>query len=208
MPKPHYSPEKEYEALRTELLGAKKYVLERPILIVTAALASIQIADEKYALFLSIILLFLMWFNLWFTINRMGSIARIVAYIQIVLENNETPWFGWETSLRMYRKFLKKENLNVRKIQVDQDSVYDNLGYFPVIYYMHIGVVWATVITAFYYGAWQSNEIKNYGLVGFSIISGLVFTFYVYANRPSKIKPQIEQNRKIWNNAFLGSSDL
>jgi hypothetical protein len=44
----------------------------------------------------------LLVFNFWFTINRLGSAARIVAYIQVVLEAGR-PWRGWETSLRSYR---------------------------------------------------------------------------------------------------------
>ena len=85
---------------------------------------------------------------------------------------------------------------------MEQNSVYDNLGYFPVIYYMHIGVVWTTAITVFNLGVLQSHEIENYAVVGVSIIVGIAFSFYVYQNRPSKIKSVIEQNRKIWSDAF------
>ena len=75
MSEPRYPEEKEYETLRAELLDGKKYVFERPILIITAALASVQLLEKGQAIYLTPIVIWLLSFNLWFTVNRIGSIA-------------------------------------------------------------------------------------------------------------------------------------
>jgi hypothetical protein len=51
MNEPRFTPEKEFETLRNELLQGKRYVFERPILIITASLAFIQFVDKQYAIY-------------------------------------------------------------------------------------------------------------------------------------------------------------
>jgi hypothetical protein len=52
----------------------------------------------------------LMFFNLWFTANRLRSSARIAAYLQLVHEPDpKLPWVGWETALLRYRAVTHNE---------------------------------------------------------------------------------------------------
>lgn len=67
----------EYGTLRNELLQNKQYVFERPLLIITAAgVAAIQLSDEPSVLLLPVLLIILLLINLWFTVNRLKSIAQ------------------------------------------------------------------------------------------------------------------------------------
>jgi hypothetical protein len=199
---PRYNAEKEYETLRSEMLQGKQYVFERPILIITASIAFIQFVDKQYAIYFPLIIIGLLSFNLWFTVNRMGSMARIIAYIQLVLENDESNWYGWETSLRNYRKWLKLNRKSVDQIQIEDEAVYDNLGYYPTIFYMHIIV---TVLVFLILAIFSINHLESSNITWSLLTLGLLVLFIGYAikNRPNKIKPKIEKNRQIWRMVFI-----
>ena len=201
MAEPRYTPEKEYETLRAELLDGKKYVFERPILIITAALASVQLVEKDHAIYLAPIVVWLLAFNLWFTVNRMGSIARIVAYTQLILEDKASPWFGWETSLRKYRKWLKSNKLKVQSVPITQEAVYDSLGYYPVIFSVHVATNWLIAILSIVY-AFIAPSRRGWVVAATVAVSVVVFTVYAIKSRPREIRPQIEQNRKIWSDVF------
>lgn len=206
MCKPRYPVEKEYEALRNELLLGKKYVFERPILIITAAFASAQLLKNDIAIYIAPIVIGLLSFNLWFTVNRLGSMARIVAYIQIILEDKEVSWFGWETSLRKYRKWLKIQNLNIRDIEINLESVYDNLGYYPVIFWVHIAANLFTAIFIILYTYIFSWIVWPIAII--CILSMGLFTKYAYNHRPIVKIMEIEQNRKIWKDVLDNWNNL
>jgi hypothetical protein len=209
MPEPRYSPEKEYETLRAELLDGKKYVLGRPILIITAGLASVHLVENDHPIYLAPIIVWLLAFNLWFTVNRMGSMARIVAYIQLILEDKDSRWLGWETSLRNYRKWLKTGNLKVRSTPIEEVAVYDSLGYYPVIFLVHIAANLLTAALSVAYAcASDSPSIYAKPIAALVLISLGVFIVYAIKSRPSIIRPQIEQNRKIWADVFTNWSTL
>lgn len=198
---PRYNAEKEYETLRNELLQSKQYVFERPILIITGSIAFIQFIDKQYAIYFPLIIIGLLSFNLWFTVNRMISMARIIAYIQLVLENKECKWFGWETSLRNYRKWLHLNQKSVDQIKIEDEAVYDNLGYYPTIFYMHIIV---TILVFLILVIFSINHFESQNISLSLLTLGLLVLFIVYAikKRPNKIKPQIEKNRQIWKMVF------
>lgn len=72
--------EKEYETLRQELSDNKKYVFERPLLIITAAfIFSDFVLETPFAMLFPILVIYLLLFNLKFTRNRLNSSARIVS---------------------------------------------------------------------------------------------------------------------------------
>lgn len=154
----------EYQTLREEILQGKKYVFERLLLIVTISVALIQFIDKPFMVYVPILLLPLLAFNLWFTVNRIKSIARIVAYIQLILEeNNNIVWRGWETSLRLYRKWTKLNKDEIDKIikgNIDQDAAPDAMGYYPVIFYLHIGIVLLTAIFSVIYSIDDSTTVR------------------------------------------------
>ena len=100
----------EYKSLRDELRINRGFVFERPILILGAA-ATFAAASARSENFFAIALLpipFLLalWFNLWFTVNRLMSNSRIIAYIYLFLEVNselKDKWKGWENALVAWR---------------------------------------------------------------------------------------------------------
>jgi hypothetical protein len=140
-----YSPADEYNSLRNELLQGKKYVFERPLLIITLSFAGLNFMDKAYVAYLPPMAIGLLMFNLWFTVNRMRSIARIVAYIQIELEEKLwRPWLGWETCLRHYRMWGKEHRDDQQELVeswIDRNAVPDAIGYYPTIFIMHVAVV-------------------------------------------------------------------
>ena len=110
-----YNPSDEFKALRDELLQGQKYVFERPLLIITVSIAILNFIEEPYVTLLPPIVIGLLTFNLWFTVNRMRSLARIAAYIQLEIEEKAyRPWLGWETCLRYYRKWTRLDASCVR----------------------------------------------------------------------------------------------
>lgn len=205
MKKPRFSPEQEYETLRNELIQGKQYVFERPILIITGSIALIEFIDKQYAVYFPMIIIGLLLFNLWFTINRMVSMARVIAYIQIVLEDKRTKWLGWETSLRYYRKWLRL-NKNTR-INFKDKAVYDNLGFYPPIYYLHLIVTLTAYLVLVIYTI-NHFDLKNLILCISTLTILILFLIFAYRNRPNKVKPQIETNRQIWKLTFRDMNKL
>lgn len=194
--------EKEFETLRAELIQGRKYVFERPIIIISGSIAFIKLVDETYAIFLPIIIINLLHFNIFFTVNRMGSIARIVSYIQLIFESNTYDCPGWETALRNYRKWLSIKSIKINEVEIDKNYAHDSLGYFPVIYYMHIFTN-LTVATISIVNSVVTISILNIFISIATVVSLLLFLIYAFNNSPYKIKFQIEQNRKIWIDVFL-----
>ena len=191
----------EYQTLREEILQGKKYVFERPLLIVTISVAVIQFIDKPFMVYVPILLIPLLAFNLWFTVNRIKSIARIVAYIQLVLEeNNHIVWRGWETSLRLYRKWTKLNKDEIDKIiknNIDQDAAPDAMGYYPVIFYLHIGIVLLTAIFSVIH-SFGNSITKNIVSTCFTCALAAIFMIFSFSCRPKKIESGIEGNRVIW----------
>src|SRR5208337_5044944 len=102
-----FGPAQEYETLRHEFLEAKRYVFERPLAITALAGIAWHNTGGSQLIALAAAIAFVTLFNLWFTVGRVESGARIAAYIQLVLEpSSEIPWTGWESSLRENRKWL------------------------------------------------------------------------------------------------------
>ncbi|MCX6322346.1 MAG: hypothetical protein NTX93_11180 [Bacteroidia bacterium] len=115
--------EKEYETLRQELNENRKYVFERPLLIITAALVFFEyIAKTPFIMLFPNIIIFLLLFNLKFTSNRLNSSARIVSYIRLFIEKKDPSNYRWESFLSKYREDRNKKGLR----------------YYPTIYWFHI----------------------------------------------------------------------
>src|SRR5438552_2049956 len=143
-------PAHEYNSLRQELLEAKRYVFERPLAITALAAIGLQVFDKPQHVALPMAVALLTLFNFWFTINRLQSASRIVAYIQLVLEPSAThQWIGWETSLRYYRTWLKsQERTAYVDAKVDRTAAPDALMYYPPVYYFHGALIAVAVVAA------------------------------------------------------------
>lgn len=115
--------ENEYNSLRAELNENKKYIFERPLLIITAAFVFFQyMSDSPFILLFPCIIFYLLLFNLEFTSNRLNSSARIVSYIRLKIETADPKNYRWETFLSEYRKVSAEKSLR----------------YYPIIYWFHI----------------------------------------------------------------------
>jgi hypothetical protein len=125
--------EKEYETLRQELNENKKYIFERPLVIITAAFVIFGYAsDQDFIMLFPPVIIFLLLFNLKFTSNRLNSSARIVAYISLFIEKRNSENFQWESFLSEYRLRVKD---NDTKNEKDNE---EGLRYYPLIYWFHI----------------------------------------------------------------------
>jgi hypothetical protein len=108
--------QEEYNFLRTELETNKKFVFERPLLIIGTGMAALgTLYDVKAILLGPIPFLTILYFNLWFTENRLKSSARIVAYLQLVHETKQLVTPGWESALRAYRRTNVEEATELRQ---------------------------------------------------------------------------------------------
>ncbi|MBM3126573.1 MAG: hypothetical protein FJZ87_16135 [Chloroflexi bacterium] len=194
----------EYTTLRSELLQNKQYVFERPLLIITAAgVASVQLSREPVVVLLPILLVFILLINLWFTVNRLRSMARIAAYIEVVLESDDGKrWIGWEKSLRMHRIWMKLHSQEERKTMlkpyIEQAAIPDAMMFYPPIFWLHGVMVILAVAVALITGM-KSPEISQVIASWATLLVGLVFGGYcIGPYRPGKMTNLIEVQRAIW----------
>jgi len=197
------SPAQEYDTLRDELNQSKKYVFERPLVIVGVGVALLTAEGVKYGATLPALLTGLLLFNYWFTVNRLMSTSRIVAYIQVVLEG-DTVWRGWETSLREYRIWINddpKAKKHIVESELDQKAVPDALMYYSPIYQIHIAFVVLCFIAGVLLTIKQPNAINIAATVVLVLLAG-VFARYCWKWKPSRMRSLIERNIVIWQHAL------
>lgn len=195
----------EYQTLREELLQSKKYVFERPLLIITLSIALIQFLDKHLLGLILFTAVGLLTFNLWFTINRMVSITRISAYIQLVLEERKYgKWIGWESSLRQYRiwkqKHIKELNALLNS-KIDKEAIPKAQGYYKTIYYMHVGVVSLSTIGSIANFVTSRSYVDLLYLILTALIT-ILFLISAINSRPNKMIELIEKHRAIWQLVF------
>ena len=208
--KPLFEASYEYRTLRDELLEGRRFVFERPLLIVTASLAALKFAEGQMMHLIPGILIAIMIFNLLFTTQRLRSIARISAYINIVLEQElSVKWIGWETFLRSYRIFVSKNPKAIAKIETnkyyDRQAPPNSMIFYPSIYYFHLLIIIvAFVFSLFLFWAKISsitvNELSDLAIpFGFGITA--IATIFAIPNlhkyRPKEIGKLIEKSRAI-----------
>lgn len=195
----------EYSSLRSELLQNKQFVFERPLLIITAiAVASTQLTEKQSIFLLPFLLIFVLLINLWFTAERIQSNARIVAYIEVFLESDESQkWIGWEKSLRYYRiwkKMQSKKAINeFIKNEINPAAIPDSGMFYPSIFWLHLGMVILAMVIAILP---LTEKITLIQLIASSatLLLGMFFIIKCCSSyRPSRMKDLIEIQRVIWN---------
>ena len=199
----------EYDTLRNELLEAKRHIFERPLIIAALAAAGLQFLDKPFALALPSVVALLTIFNFWFTLNRVQSANRIVAYIQLVLEPSvKLKWIGWESSLREYRRWLNK-NSDARAFiddRIDRDAVPDALMYYPAVYYFHFALMMSAMLASVGLLIHEPNWWRFVFLLPTLLL--VVHSIKYFARwRPSQQKAWIERNQIIWQNV-LGEDQI
>jgi uncharacterized membrane protein len=186
--------EKEYETLRHELNENKKYIFERPLVIITAAFVLFGYAsDSDFIMLFPPVIIYLLLFNLKFTSNRLDSSARIVAYIRLFIEERNKESFQWESFLSKYREPNEGEEKGLR--------------YYPTIYWFHIisALLFLFLEVLLYFeNPVKFNEIWSFSSMITSIsvtlcLIGLVFIFIIgISNRPEKAKEYFKkENQRV-----------
>ena len=208
-----FGPVDEYKVLRDELQVAKKYIFERPMLIVATGVVGFRVDEAEYFPVFPVIVAALLLFNFWFTANRLMSAARIVAYIQLELEERcYGRWVGWETCLHEYRIWiskLEKSQYEERRRNVETElkkaKALDALMYYPPIYWLHIGFMGATFAIAITFLVLMSCSDTTWISVSSAtlvFIFSVLFVVYMRKYNPAKLQKMIERNRIIWMNVF------
>ena len=196
----------EYKFLRQEHENNRKFIFERPLLIVGATFASaITISDRNLLVLLPIAYLALLYFNLWFTHNRVESSARIVSYLQIVHEgNSQIDWIGWENSLRLYRQWIYRATRDTKMNPKSDIHQFESTAYYGPIFYFHIfvGAILTSIIVV-YPGLlyrFAKGELNSFELLCLllSILALFLFLIASIPHRPSIVRHQIELKRRIW----------
>ena len=132
----------EAQFLREELVANKKFVFERPLVIVGALfLADRVVAVGSLTIVLGVLAL---TYNLWFTANRLRSNARIIAYLQLVHESAVPGrWVGWETALRLYRFYRSEQRPSRTEAWAPDPSASeaDSLRFYGGMFTLHVIVI-------------------------------------------------------------------
>src|SRR5829696_3806537 len=97
--------QKELGFLRAEMDLNRKYIFERPLLIVAGGITAAATLEKLMGFeVLPLLFIVLMGYNLWFTFNRLQSNARVIAYLQVVYTPDGVDrWIGWEAGLLRFR---------------------------------------------------------------------------------------------------------
>ncbi len=217
----------EYNTLRKELLQNKQYVFERPLLIITAAgVAAVQLSGSPSLVLLPPLIIMIMLINLWFTVNRLMSIARIAAYVAVVLESAPHIWIGWENSLRIHRIWMNRHSRKRQKYKQSHDlarqhmkegkirqegplskhikseAIPDTMMFYGPLFLLHAATVVVVLsvsgISVTITQGWA--EIASFAA---TFIAALVFTsFSAGPYRPGKMRGLIEIQRAVWIKAL------
>ena len=192
----------EYNSLRGELAQSRRYVFERPLLIIAAAVGVMTIYTGSFAhAVLPALTAALLLFNLWFTVNRMRSAARIVAYIRLVLEPGSTlPWIGWESSLALYRARKHSAPIAAAAHPVNDEPT-DLLMYYGPIFWLHLLLIAvsgaATILLAFA----TPNSI-NLGAALVTMIAIGISVFFALRWSPASMHGEIDEKERVWRHVL------
>ena len=202
------SKSQEYDSLRSELLQNKQYVFERPLLIITGfGIAATQLSDTTAINLLPLLLIIISLINLWFTVNRMKSIARIVAYIQVFLEpNSNYEWIGWENALRVHRNWSKTTSNKQKEEEIDEivdyDAIPDAMMFFRPLYFLHLLMVLLALVASLF-SIFLNPDIFHISISGITLFVSLIFFYFIIGPyRPNNMKELIEVQRAIWILSF------
>ena len=197
----------EYKVLRQEHENNRKFVFERPLILLATLLAAVANFKEPPSLAQEVLpLIFLtgLWFNLWFTYGRMISSSRIVAYIQVVIEGSSVKWIGWESALTAFREWQYKVKEKIETEPVVPTDQIDGNGIYVYVFYFHLvsGVLFSVVSLS------RSEWIQRIccGVATSTdwiwllchVASQTLFLLGSLQFRPSKARPAIRFYSAVW----------
>jgi len=187
--------EKEYEFLKKEADDNKRYVFERPLLITASLPLLLTLTNSIFYWFIIPLIVFLLIFNFWFTVNRLNSFARIIAYIQVYIEKNQN-YIGWENYLRKYRSKMKDKEFTDR-IKIDEEFISDDFTFYGGIWKFNFFLLLICLISAlllyYNFNSDSSNNINPVIIIAslsasiVEILIGFIFLFTKRVSRQNKI---------------------
>lgn len=193
----------EYGVLREELKINRQYVFERPLLIVGVSFAAIANLEEALLLqAASLFFLLLLFYNLWFTFNRLSSNSRILGYLRVAHESPDPrnrP--GWESALSLHREWLAENRKRYREIiaHCEDIEIHDTNRFFQGIFWFHIVMGGLAVLVALNLVA---STTAGLPAVGLSIVTVLVYFAGIVLSltrwNPYKIRNPIEVEALVW----------
>jgi hypothetical protein len=205
----------EYKALRQEHENNRKFIFERPLIIVlgmTAAFFGVKNGEgmEDFVQLIPSLFLAILAFNLWFTYNRMISSARIVTYIRLFHENKQNNYLiRWENRLHDFRVWTVS---NRKKIKVFQREakLTSSMEFYIQIFVFHVIVGIFFLIIVFLKCEALSNMM--HGITGEKslipiIVNGTTLLFFViilFIYNPLKTLKTLEVTCKIWIRVLKG----
>lgn len=193
--------ENEHSALRAEILQNKKYMFERPLLIISAAAVAYgQVGRTGASWFIPILLVALLWMNLLFTDDRIRSTARITEYVALCLESQTFDWIGWENALRRYRHVFDGKKLPSpfpdRNLRVTWKAMHTSqfwLNSAPVV----IAVAGLGV------AIWDVHTWKTIAIGVATAAAATGFSYYCFLwLTPGRYLQEIDYQRAKWVTAF------
>ncbi|MBI9050895.1 MAG: hypothetical protein JEZ00_15850 [Anaerolineaceae bacterium] len=198
----------EYDSLRSESMQNKQYVFERPLLIITAfGIAVVQFNNDTAVSLLPCLLIIVLLMNLWFTVNRMKSLARIVAYISVFLEpKSEMKWIGWENSLRVYRiwgkKYSKKEKEDNLSKLIDESAIPDAMTFYAPLFWLHVVMMLIALIVSALL-TFSIPDLIHIIPFGITLVASIIFAIFCMGPyHPKKMRDLIEVQRATWIAVF------
>lgn len=199
----------EYRFLRGELDTNKKFVFERPLLIMGVGVgisAGLNSGDAIY--FAPILILAVLYFNLWFTDNRLRSNARIIAYLQLVHESAEFVSPGWELALEKYREeTYKRKPQNAPPHSEDSPPQDDPLKFYPPIFYFHVLVGGCTAAAMafsglFFRGLNTGEPSSSLIVVVLNVSCIIIFVVACFRIGSSDLRSGVANSREVWKAAL------
>jgi hypothetical protein len=199
----------EIQFLRVEIELNRKYIFERPFIILAGAFAA---AATLHSLVgydaLPMLFTILMGFNLWFTYNRLQSSSRIISYLQVVhTPGGESRWIGWEAALNNFRHSdVVPPALAFRLARRQSNRFYGPILYFHLLVVALISgfILAQTYPTGIDFGRLSFGRRAALLLDAVSLTGFLVLTWYV---RPSTVTHSIEQTREVWEHVLPNTSE-
>jgi hypothetical protein len=200
--------------LRAEIETNKKMIFERALLIAGAAFGATLLPNESKGIeFLGILSIVALFFNLWFAHNRLKSSMRIIAYIQLFHEAEDSiPWIGWENAVRVYRiweEIFKKNEEEFFETAFKKIKQNDRLSFYIPIVILHISIALAIAVYMLFRIYWLRlyGEIEKYLYCGvlfenyillYTIVFAIYIIFILIKCNPYELKSGIEKERIRW----------
>lgn len=204
----------EYETLREELLQNQRYMYERPLVILAAVgLAAVQFKDAPHMIVLPLLLIWVLLVNLWFTANRLRSVAMIASYISVAIEpGSPFVWVGWTNACRLRRQWRRKHMDaadRARRIEKHFNPNAEQAGRstYSVIVVLHGVPAIFGAVASFLIGFGEMSGHVLTLVCASATMSILFFAASVWRWRPRKMNNLIERQRAIWMAVFADDAN-